>query len=217
MTKSDPILQSDVMDELAFDPTVDATNITVTAKDGVVTLAGTVNSYAEKTAAEQAAKRVAGVHGIAEELKIEIPSLHQRNDADIARAAITAIDWSVNVPRNTVTVKVENGWLTLDGEVDWQYQKESAVRAVEHLNGIRGVSNLIVVKAAATPGDVTAKIRKAFERAAEVDANRVRVEMRDGIVTLRGTVHSWNEHDEAAHAAFSVAGVRAVENLTSVQ
>lgn len=216
MTKSDLNLQSDVIDELSFDPTVDATNIAVIAKDGVVTLSGTVKSHPEKFAAEHAAKRVAGVHGIAEELKVEIPSLHRRNDADIAKAALSALDWSVNVPKNKVTVKVENGWLTLEGELDWRYQQDAAQRAIEHLIGLRGVSNLIAVKPAVSSGDVMAKIRKAFERAAEVDADRVRVEMNDGIVTLRGSVHSWNEHDEATHAAYSVAGVKSVKNLTSV-
>lgn len=216
MNKSDPQLQSEVLDELAFDPTVDATDIGVVAKDGVVTLTGTVKSYPEKLAAERAVKRVAGVHGIAEELQIDVPAPYHRSDADIARAAVAALGWDVTVPTNKVQAKVESGWLTLEGEVDRQYQKEAARRAVEHLVGLRGVTNSIAVKAAVAAGNVKTEIRRAFERAAEIDANRVQVDVADGTVTLRGDVHSWTERDEAATAAYAVAGVKYVNNQTHV-
>jgi len=217
MTKGDSQLQKDVIDELAFDPMVDSTNIGVTAKDGVVTLTGTVPSYPEKVAAERAVKRVAGVHGIAEELKVDIPSMLHRTDADIVRAALVALDWNVTIPKDKVTVKVEDGWLTLEGELGWQYQKDVVRRAVEHLIGVRGVTNAINLKPTVSTGDVRAKIRQVFERAAEIDANQVQVDISDGVVTLRGSVHSWNEHDEAAHAASSVPGVKSVRNYTDVK
>ncbi len=216
MSKSDSSLQSDVIDELAFDPALDETNIGVTAKDGVVTLTGTVRSYPEKIAAEHAAKRVAGVRGIAEELKIEISTLQHRSDADLARAAVAALDWDVSVPKNKVTVKAENGWLTLEGQLDWNFQRDAARRAVEHLSGLHGVFNAITVKPVVSTTDVRAKIQKAFERYAEIDANRVDVQVAGDTVTLRGNVHSWNEHDEATYAAASVPGVLAVHNYTHV-
>jgi osmotically-inducible protein OsmY len=216
MTKNDSQLQTDVIEELGFDPTVDATQIGVGAKDGVITLTGTVDSYPEKLAAERAVKRVAGVHGIAEELKIDVPATHQRGDADIARAAVLALEWDTMVPKNKVTVKVENGWLTLEGELDSSYQRDAARRAVEHLVGLYGVSNSINIKSTVFSGDVRAEIRKAFGRAAEIDANKVQVEINNGVVTLRGDVHAWNERDEASVAALSVPGVKVVNNLTYV-
>lgn len=216
MTKGDSQLQKDVIDELAFDPKVDGTNIGVAAKDGVVTLTGTVSSYPDKVAAERAVKRVAGVHGIAEELTVDIPSVYHRTDADIARAALAALDWNVTIPKDKVTVKVENGWITLEGELGWQYQKDAVRRAVEHLTGVRGVTNAINLKPTVSTGDVRAKIRQVFERAAEIDANRVQVDISDDVVTLRGDVHSWNEYDEATHAASSVPGVKSVKNYTNV-
>ena len=134
----------------------------------------------------------------------------------IARAAVVALDWDVTVPKNKVTAKVENGWLTLEGELDWQYQKDAARRAVEHLVGIRGVTNSVIVKPAVFVGDVKAKIRQAFERSADIDASRVQVDVMDGRVTLRGDVHSWIEHDQATYAAYSVPGVKYVDNQTHV-
>ncbi|MGA2393478.1 MAG: BON domain-containing protein [Candidatus Lustribacter sp.] len=216
MIKSDYELQEDVTEELAFDPSLDSTKIGVAAKDGVVTLTGTVASYPEKAAAERAAKRVAGVHGIAEELKIEMPASDQRSDADIAQAALRALQWDVTVPRNRVTVRVEGGWLTLEGELNWPFQRDAAKRAVEHLWGVRGVTNAIGLRTMVFSGDVKEKIRSAFERAAEIDANKLEVEIHNSTVTLRGDVHSWNEFDEAELAALSVPGVMVVNNLTQV-
>lgn len=216
MLKSDSSLQGDVIDELSFDPAVDETNIGVTAKDGVVMLTGTVRSYPEKIAAEQAAKRVAGVRGIAEELKIEISTLLHRSDADIARAVLAALDWNVTVPKSKVTAKVENGWLTLEGQVDWHFQRDAARRAVEHIIGVHGVTNAVTVKPLVSAVDVKTKVRQAFERYAEVDASKVQVQVENDTVTLRGDVHSWNEHDEATYAAAAVPGVHVVHNYTHV-
>lgn len=223
--KSDLQLQEDVAEELAFDPSVDATEIAVAAKGGVVTLSGTVGSYAERLAAERAAKRVAGVIAIAEGLRIELRTFHERTDVEIAAAAVSILRWDVTIPPQAISVKVETGWVTLEGRVDWQFQRENAERAVAHLAGVKGVTNLIGVtprpqqrapELAVTGADVKQKIRRSFERSAEIDAGRIAVETSNGTVTLRGTVHSWFERDEVLRAAYSVPGVRRVENLTTV-
>ena len=216
MAKTDSQLQSDVIDELAFDPMVDDSTIGVTAKNGVITLTGTVRSYPEKYAVEHAAKRVGGVYGIAEELKVEIPSLLHRSDADIVRSALVALDSDISVPKNKVTAKVENGWLTLEGMLDWNFQRDAAKRAVAHLIGLNGISNLITVKPMVSSVDVKAKIRQAFERNAGIDANKVQVALVGDTVTLNGNVRSWSEHDEATYAAASVPGVTSVHNYTHV-
>jgi len=214
--KTDLTLQEDVADELAFDPSVEASNIGVAAKDGVVTLTGRVATYAEKIAAEHAAKRVAGVKAIATELQVEIPALHERSDTDIASAALNVLDWDTMIPADKVAVKVDHGWLTLEGRVPWQFQRDAAERAVRNLAGVRGVSNLIAVAPSVTSSDVSEKIRKSFERSADLDASRLTIETHDGSVTLRGHVRTWAEHDEAGRAAFAVPGVMRVDNFTTV-
>ena len=172
MLKSDSQLQRDVLDELRFDPSVNAANIGVTVEGQVVTLAGTVHSFAEKWAAECAVKRVAGTKGVAQEIKVEVPSEHKRDDADIARAAVHALDWTVSVPKNSIKVKVEYAYLTLTGQVDWQFQKEAASTAVRNLPGVVGVTSQVTVEPHANANDVKAIIEKQFERNARVDANR---------------------------------------------
>lgn len=209
-------LQKDVIEELAFDPSFDERDIAVAVSDGVVTLTGTVKSYAQKLAVEKAVKRVRGVHGIAEELTIELPALHKRNDVDLAKYALDALRWNANLPENSVLVKVEAGWITLTGTVDWQYQREAARLAVATLAGVRGVSNDIVLHPRVAAIDVKIKIRDSFMRNAEIDANRIQIETSAGNVTLRGAVHSWTEHDNAAMAAYSISGVANVKNLTTV-
>jgi len=216
MSKTDAQLQSDVIDELAFDPMVDASTIGVTAKGGVISLTGTVRNFPEKYAAEHATKRVGGVHGIAEELKVEIPTAFHRSDADIARAALLALQADISVPKDAVTVKVENGWLTLEGVLDWNYQREAAKRAVNYLIGLKGVSNVISIKPMVSSIDVKSKIRQAFERNAGIDANKVQVTLVGDTVTLKGDVRSWSEHDDATYAASSVPGVTSVHNYTHV-
>lgn len=216
LKKTNSDLHKDVLDELAFDPIIDERNIGIAVKDGAVTLTGTVPSYMQKLAAERAVKRVRGVHGIVEELKVDLPTLHRRGDADLVTTAMDALKWNLSIPKDTVIVKVEAGWMTLTGTVDWQYQREAARRAVGSLAGILGVSNEIVLRERATSADVKAQIRESFRRNADIDASHIAVESSGGTVTLRGPVHSWNEHDFAASAAYSIPGVIYVKNLVTV-
>jgi osmotically-inducible protein OsmY len=181
-----------------------------------VTLTGYVDSYAKKLAAERAAKRVRGVRAVAEEIEVRIPSSYLRTDADIARAALNALEWDVQVPHEKIKVKVEDGWVTLEGEVSWEFQKRSATEAVRHLTGVRGVSNMIDVKPRVKTQEIKNKIGEAFKRSAELDANQIRVDATDGRVTLSGKVRSWLEHDEAIRVAWAAPGVSKVEDRIAV-
>ncbi len=212
--KTDSELRADVERELEYEPSVDERRIGVSVMDGIVTLSGEVSSFGEKWRAERAVERVAGVRGIANELEVKLQS--ERSDADIAKAAVDALKWNVMVPSDKVTVKVSKGWLTLEGELRWDYQRRAAERAVRDLPGVRGVSNLITIKPRVEPQNVKEKIEQTFNRVATLDANRISVQVDGSQVTLRGTVHSWIERHEAEKAAWAAPGVTAVHNYITV-
>jgi osmotically-inducible protein OsmY len=212
--KTDMELRRDVTDEL--EPSVDAARIGVAAHDGVVMLTGNVNSYAQKLAAERIAKRVHGVKAIANDIEVHLPGTAERTDADIAQAAINAMNWSHSVPGGPIKVAVSKGWITLEGEVKWQHEKDAAFEAVHHLVGVKGVTNLVALKPRPSATDVKSRIEEAFRRSAELDAEAIQVNTRNGKVTLRGDVHSWSERAEAERTAKAAPGVTHVENLLAL-
>ncbi len=203
-------LKHDVEAELEWDPEIDATKIGVESSGGVVTLLGHVRSYHEKWNAESVAKRVHGVKAIANDLEVQLLSDDHRDDSDIAQSALMALEWNAVIPPDRIRVVVTKGFVTLDGEVEWQYQKNAALDAVRHLRGVRGVNNQISVSPHLYAGDVKAKIEAALKRSAEIDSKQVIVETSDGSVTLRGKVRSWVERQDAVNAAWSAPGVKKV-------
>lgn len=210
--KTDTQLRDDIQAELAWAPDVKSSDIGVIVKDGVVTLTGHLAHYAEKYAIERAVQRVHGVKALAVELTVKLPFDNQRTDADIALAADRALEWNVLVPDGKIRPMAEKGWLTLTGEVEWEYQRSAAEIAVRNLMGVTGVSNLVKVKPKVTPADVEKKIHEALSRQAEREANKLSITVDGSQVTLRGTVHSWTERDAVQGAAWATPGVSVVVN-----
>ncbi len=212
--KTDAQIKADVTAELAWDPSIDAAAIGVMVKDGLVTVAGHLDSFAQKHAVERAVRRVSGVGGIAVEPDVKLSADHKRGDSEIAEAILGALRWHSWVPEERVKVEVENGWVTLSGEVDWRYQSTSAEQCMRPLMGVRGLTNNISVKQCVSEKDISAEIGAALTRQARMEAEQIKIEVDGGVVTLRGNVHSLPEHDAAVGAAWATRGVsRVVDGL----
>jgi osmotically-inducible protein OsmY len=215
--RSDFDIKRDVEDELRSDPDIDPTDIAVAVKDGVVALTGFVRSFRQKRKAEEDVKRVAGVIGVANNIEVRLPLIHRRPDPDIARDAIEEIKRDLPFSWEKIRVTVSDGWVTLDGEVEWHFQRESAEEAVWRVRGVKGVVNNIQVRPYVPPVDIKRKIEEALRRAAELDASRITVETNGSEVILRGTVRSWAEREEAEQAAWRAPGVTKVDNRIRIE
>lgn len=210
--KTDVQIQKNVMDELQWDPVLNASEIAVTVKDGIVTLSGSVNSYSRKLAAEHAAKRVKNVRAVVLELEVKMQEDEKRTDADIAAAALEAFKWNSFVPEDAITLSVEDGWVTIEGEVEWQFQRESATSAIKHLLGVRGIKNHLRVKPKVTAILIRDVVRKALERSAAIEASGIDTVIEGGGIVLKGKVRSWAERREAERAVWATPGVTEVKN-----
>jgi osmotically-inducible protein OsmY len=210
--KSDSEIERDVREELKWDPDLDADDIAISVKNGVVTLAGFTRSYTDRLEAEAAAKRVAGVVAVANDIEVRLPAIDQRPDPDIARDAVAALKAELPISYDRIKVIVKQGWITIEGAVEWQYQKTTAETAVRKVKGVKGVTNVITVKPRVEPSELKRKIQEAFKRNAELDANRITVEAHGSEVILKGTVRSWIEREEAERVAWSAPGITHVED-----
>ena len=212
-------LQHVVQEELEWEPSVDASQIGVAAtQPGIVTLTGTVATYAEKVSAERAAKRLSGVRAVANDIEVQPIGSMKRTDTDIAQAVLRALDWDIAVPHEKIKARVDDGWVTLEGEVVLQFQRAAAENAVRRLNGVRGVTNQIrlQVRPSAQPAEVKNRIEAALRRSAEIDARGIQVDAKDSMITLRGKVRTWAERDEAERAAWGAPGVLTVKDELTV-
>ena len=213
-TKTDNQLKQDIIAELSWESSVNAAQIGVEVKQGIVTLAGHVDSFAEKWNAEAAVQRVSGVKALAVELQVTLPGSSQRTDADIARTATNVLEWTTYLPKDAIKVMVENGWITLSGEVEWEYKKREATSAVRYLMGVTGVSDQITIKPLVSTSAVKTDIEAALKRRAVSDAQNISVEVHGSNVTLTGTVHNWSERELAASTAWCTPGVHnVVDNI----
>ena len=215
--KTDSELKKDVLAELAWDPLVPEARIGVAVSDGVVTLTGHLDSYAEKIAAKHAAERVIGVKALAVEIEVIPLGIHQRSDTEIAAAAEHALGWNTSIPQDRVKVTVEKGWVTLSGELDWNFQRRAVERLIRPLKGVVGISDNIRLKTAAAPVNLSSRIQDALVRQAVREARRIEVAMEGRVVTLKGHVHSWAERSAAEGATWAAPGVSKVNNQLTVQ
>jgi osmotically-inducible protein OsmY len=214
--KTDSQLHSDVIAELAWEPSIHSEEIGVEVKGGIVTLAGHVGTYSEKLEAERAAMRVVGVKALAVEIDVRLEGSSARTDGDIARTVENVLQWSTYLTKDSVKIKVENAWVTLLGEVNWEYQRKAAVDAVRYLMGVTGVTDLIAIRPAVSAPLVKADIEAALKRRAQKDSNSILVSVNGSDVTLSGSVHNWSERELVTHTAWGTPGVRSVINNTTV-
>lgn len=210
--KSDMQIQSDVIAQLKWEPSLNAAEIGVAVKNGIVTLSGMVDSYAKKVAAEDAAKKITGVKAIADDIQVGVSPSFRKTDTEIAEAVVSALKWSTTIPDENIKVRVDDGVVSLDGEVEWNYQRSAAQSAIEKLAGIRRINNYIEIKPAVKANDIKQKITSAFVRSATIDSGKIMVETDGGKITLNGTVRSFAEREDAENAAWSAPGVISVVN-----
>jgi osmotically-inducible protein OsmY len=215
--KTDAEIKNDVLDELAWQPNIDETQIGVIVENGVVTLSGVVNNYSKKLAAEKAAKNIEGAKAVALDIEVKYGIELKKTDQEVAKAVVDAYEWNSSVPEDEITIKVENGWVFLTGEVHWEYQKNAAKKAIEGLVGLRGINNSITLKNSIMPKEVKSQIKRAFHRMATLDSNGIILETHGNTVTLRGKVHSIKEKEDAEIAAYKAPGVFDVKNELKVQ
>lgn len=215
--RTDNQIQKDVMEELSWEPFLNESEIGVAVKNGIVTLSGIVDSFSKKLSAEKAAKRVAGVKAVAEDIQVGLSPEYNKTDTEIAEAVLNVLKWNTTIPEDRIKVKVENGRVKLEGEVEWEYQRQNARTAIENLTGVNAVNNLISVKPKLKATDIHQKINSAFHRNATIDAEKINVDVIGNKVLLRGKVRSLAEKDDAERAAWSAPGILSVESKLDVE